>query len=158
MFKKVLTFFMAVALSLSIVGCGNTSNGSKTENNAKQEQKQDEKKESVKAKSQDELDKEIKNTATKADFVKINGHEKEHVGEAYYIVGEVSFIDDTNKILPTFTVKTKEGEGFGLYDIMNFKKVELKEGDEVKVFGKLSGEKSKIGSPQISGNVIEKQK
>ncbi|MHB9949471.1 DNA-binding protein [Clostridium botulinum] len=156
--KKILSILIAGILTLGLVACGSTqTNNEENKNNNKPKQEQS-KKESIKEESQEELNKKIKNSAAKADFVKINGHEKELKGKSYYIEGEVTFIDNTNSVLPKFTVKTKEGEGYGMYDVENFGKAEVKEGDKVKVYGKLDENKSEAGAPQISGNVVEKQK
>ncbi|EDU35762.1 MULTISPECIES: LptM family lipoprotein [Clostridium] len=156
--KKLISILIAGILTLGLVACGSTqTNNEENKNNDKPKQEQA-KKESAKEESQEELNKEIKDSAVKADFVKINGHEKELKGKSYYIEGEVTFIDNTNSVLHKFTVKTKEGEGYGMYDVENFGKAEVKEGDKVKVYGKLNENKSETGAPQISGNVIENQK
>ncbi|MGO5073940.1 DNA-binding protein [Clostridium sporogenes] len=156
--KKILSILIIGILSIGLVACGSTqTNNEENKNNDKPKQEQT-KEESMKEESQEELNKKIKNSAVKADFVKINGHEKELKGKSYYIEGEVTFIDSTNSVLPKFTVKTKEGEGYGMYDVENFGNAEVKEGDKIKVYGKLDEDKSETGAPQISGNVIEKQK
>ena len=111
-----------------------------------------------KEQTQEEINKKLKLDATKADFVEINGYEKENIGKYLFIDGEVSFVGDVNEAIPLFTVTTKEGDGYGIYDVMNFYDIEVKKGDKVKVYGSLSSEKSNVGAPQISGIIIEKQK
>lgn len=110
-----------------------------------------------KKESQDDINKKTKAQAVKADFVTINGHEKENKDKPFFIIGEVTNIDDTNKVLPTFTVTTKEGNGLGVYDVLNFQKISINKGDKVKVYGKFNETKNSKGMIQISGNVIEKQ-
>jgi hypothetical protein len=146
--NKIGICICGIILSLGFIGCS-----SKSSEVVKPLEKPIEQK--IVEPTQDELNATIKKEAVKADFVTLNGHEADFIGKSYFVEGEVTFIDDSNSVLPMFSVKTKEGDGFGMYDVVNFNKTVVVKGDKVKVYGKLSG-KSDIGVPQISGNVIEK--
>ena len=139
-----------MVLSFSFAGCSSKPNEEVKPTVAKVI------KQKVAEPTQAEINAKIKKEATKADFVKVNGHENENKGKAYYVEGEVTFIDNINTTLPTFTVTTKEGTGFGMYDIMNFNHISVIKGDKVKAYGRLSGEKDDKGMIQMSGNIIEK--
>lgn len=104
--------------------------------------------------SQNDLNKEIEKKAVKGDFVKINGDEMN--GKEVFVKGEVSNII-SDGVMPTFDIKTKEGNGYGLYEIKLISKDMLKdieEGKTVTVYGKVLG-KNDSGMPQISGNSIK---
>ena len=148
--KKLGLYICILVLAVGMVGCG-TNKSSETKPTAVKvaEQKTTEP-------SQAEINEKIKKEAVKADFVEINGYEAANAGKSYYVEGTVSNVDNTNNVLHLFTVTTKEGDGAGMYDILNFSDVSVVEGDKVKVYGKLDGVKNEKGMIQISGNVIEK--
>lgn len=148
--NKLLLFLSISIILISFVGC--------SQNNNNQQTRKVSTKTTIKPKeeTQDQLNQKIKSAAVQADFTNLNGHEDEFKGKSYWIEGEVTNVDNTDSVLPMFTVKTTEGSGYGMYDILNFEKVSVKQGDKVKVYGGLNG-KSKVGAPEISGNVIEKE-
>ncbi|OFI04990.1 hypothetical protein CLOACE_20070 [Clostridium acetireducens DSM 10703] len=140
MIKKLLTLSVSSLLLFSLGGCGNATSAGKVQQDIKKA----------------EVNKEIKNIASKADFTQINNNKQKLKGEVYYIEGVIDFIDESNKDLPMFTVNTEEQNICGVYDVINFQEIEVKKGDKIKVYGKVSEEKSELGAPKITGNVIEK--
>jgi hypothetical protein len=138
-----LSLCVAFVVILSFVGCSNKSPIVETL--------------SKEAVTQAQLDVKIKKESVKAEFFEIKGHESEYKGRAYFIEGEVSIPGNRDEVLQTFIVTTKEGTGYGMYDVLNSQKVALKEKDKVKVYGKLTGKKNSKGMIQISSNIIEKK-
>lgn len=152
--KRIANIILISLLSLSIVGCGNDKSASKVNVDSSKSISQSEKQVAKPEQSQDDLNKEIKSKAEKADFVKINGGEWK--SKEVFVEGEIT-LESSSKILPEFTVTTKEGNGFGMYSvvILDTSKVDnYKKGSQVKVYGKVL-DKNDLGMPQISGNVIE---
>lgn len=112
-----------------------------------EEQKQKEKNEEIE---------EIKREATRADFVELNAGKIETIAKKVFIEGEVSFIE-TKTIPKSFTLTSKEGDGFGMYNITFYDEEisnTIKEGDMVKVFGLHMG-KSNLGMPRVTCEAIE---
>ncbi|MBU3216659.1 DNA-binding protein [Clostridium estertheticum] len=148
--NKIYLYICVVLLSFSLVGCGSKTVVSNDVAKPITAQKVV----AVKQ-TQTQLDAKIKKESVKADFIKLNGHESEFVGKSYLIEGTVTNIDNSNAVLPSFTVTTKEDKGVGMYSIININKVNIVKGNKVKVYGKLNG-KNDIGFTELSGNVIEK--
>ena len=144
----IVVFFILGIVAIAFKPTVNTS----TQNSVNQGNK----KTSDNKDTQDQINKKIKSTAVKATFAQLNGNEDQYKGKSFFIEGAVTNVDNTNSILPLFTVTVKEENGFGMYDILNFNKTNIKKGDTVKVYGKLNG-KSKNGAPELSGNIIEKE-
>lgn len=147
---KILVVLSILIILVSFAGCSQNSNSQETK---KVQTKTASK---PKGETQEEINQKIKSVAIQANFVQLNGHEDEFKVKSYWVEGEVTNVDNTNSVLSMFTVKTAEGNGIGDYDILNFQKVDIKQGDKVKVYGGLNG-KSKVGAPELSGNVIEKE-
>ena len=148
--SKCILILNVILAVLLLIGCSQSSTNQenkKTSNQVSSKNNQE---------TQNDINKKIKSTAVKANFVQLNGHEDQYKGKSFFIEGEVTNIDNTNSVLPLFTVKTKEESGFGMYDILNFNKTDVKQGDKIKVYGKLDG-KSKNSAPELSGNIIEKE-
>lgn len=104
--------------------------------------------------SQDDLNKKIVDNAVKADFIKIN--ENQMNGKSIFATGEVSNIN-SDEVLPTFTLKAPEGDGFGVYEIVlvdNEMLKDIEEGKTITVYGKVM-DKNDSGMPRISGNLIK---
>ena len=148
--RKISIGICALVIILSFVGCSSKSHVIDTIAKPVVQKM-------VSQPKQAELDAKVKEEAVIADFVEINGHERENIGRAYFIEGEVTNIDSTDEVLPLFTATVKEGTGYARYDVLNFQKVDVNVKDKVKVYGELSGEKNSKGMIQISGNVIEKK-
>ena len=147
--KKSIAILLTCILGVMLlVGCGDK----KPVNQIQQTQSKNNKA----IKTQDEINDDIKNKSVKGDFIKINAGEMK--GESVYLVGEVISIYKEN-IPPTFLLKTKEGNGYGLYSIKVIDKNllnKLKEGLKVKVYGKVL-EKNDCGMPTVSGNIIKNE-
>lgn len=106
-----------------------------------------------KPEEQEELDKKLKTEAAQADFIKVNGDEVEE-DTKLTAQGEVTVKGDSD-ILKTFTLTTKEDDGYGMYSITNLSTEEISEGDYVQVWGIYSG-KDEAGMPSITATIIEK--
>ncbi|MBS4188665.1 hypothetical protein KHA94_00325 [Bacillus sp. FJAT-49705] len=144
--KKLLFAFLM--LSLFLFSCS-------SEETTKPESEKLTEEAASKEPTQEELNEKLKSEAVKADFVKLNGDEAEK-GLKVHAVGKVSVIAEDG-IFRTFTLTTEEGEGFGMYSILDvLKETEYAEGDTVKVYGSYDG-KDDLGFPQINSTVIEKQ-
>jgi len=79
------------------------------------------------------------------------------VGTKLYLEGKVEVIFGTDT-LDVFTLSTVEGDGYGMYDILNFYKNELdiEEGDSVQVWGFYNGrDDGKTGAPVIGAFVVD---
>ncbi|CUP05515.1 DNA binding protein [Clostridium baratii] len=150
--KKVLAIFMPIILVTALfIGCGSENKQANKEplkNESKSTEKNDD---SV---TQNELNDKIKKEAVKGDFVEINDDKMNN--KSVFITGEVSNID-SDEVIPTFMLKSKESDGYGLYLIKLMDKdllKDIKDGKKVTVYGKVMG-KNDSGMPEISGNVIE---
>jgi len=107
--------------------------------------------------TQEELNIQLKEEAIEADFVNING-DKVEKGTKLHLKGEVSVIDSIES-LGKFSITTKENDGFGMYDIINFtgEKLNIKEGDIIEVWGVYNVKDENTGMPTISMTVYEKE-
>lgn len=105
--------------------------------------------------TQEESNKELKEEAVEADFVKINGGEVEE-GTKLFLEGEVSIIMSEDLGIE-FTLSTKEGEGYGVYSVWALvEDVIINEGDIVRVWGSYRG-KDDAGMPTIVATIVEIQ-
>lgn len=102
-------------------------------------------------------DKELREQAVKAEFVKLNGHTQDFQKQKVFVDGEVTFVDTSKalEIFDYFTITTKEGDGYGMYTITNFDGVDIKVGDKLKVYGYVEKDIDKTGMPAIIGTIIE---
>ena len=98
--------------------------------------------------TQKELNDKLKKEATKANFVELNGHATEHKNKRVFVEGEIGFISTTGWVGGEFSISTKEGKGYGMYEIYSLDSNEnvvgedIKEGDKVKVYGVVSPSES----------------
>lgn len=110
-----------------------------------------------------ESTKELKASATEADFVKLNGHANEYVGLKVFARGEISMVDYKyvfDKMSPSFALTQHQGDGYGEYHILNVANVQdLKNGDSVIIYGEVIGGTDEITglTIKIMASVIEKQ-
>ncbi|EGO86269.1 hypothetical protein G8S49_11070 [Clostridium botulinum C] len=162
--KKICIAIFSSMLVLALVGCGDkkASSNITTENKTNTEIKSKSKdiKKENKEPTQQELNEKLKKEAVKADFVKINGHEKENANLKVFAEGKISCVDykKVMDVFPSFSLKQKEGKGYGLYHITNlFSKEGFKDGDIVRIYGTVNKVKSKTGYPKIIATVIEKK-
>lgn len=101
--------------------------------------------------TQEELNNQLKEEASEADFVKLNNGEIEE-GTKLKVSGEITLMESNND----FTLTSKENDGYGMYSILNFDTTEstVEEGDDVTVYGTYTGD-SETGMPEIRITVIE---
>lgn len=157
--KKNIVFLICFILICFIfVGCGSSkatssarkSNESSTSTKAPSKKNQP---------TQAELNTKFKAEAIKADLVQINEYEDAYKNKKVYVEGKVYAVNyegDINEV-PNFTLWQLEGNGYGVYTIINHINVKgLKHGDTVKVWGTLEG-KSKSGAPNIVAAIIERE-
>lgn len=140
--KKLI---LLLAIILGLTGCQST-NDTTTEPESKEE--------SVKIEpTQEELNAKLKAEAVKADFVEINVDNP--VGKKVFAEGEVTIL--TKGALDEFTLTTKEGDGYGIYQITlaNTTEEDYSEGDIVRIYGTADG-KDELGMPKILATIVEK--
>lgn len=156
MMKKIFMSLVGLVITLSMVACSNSSE--KKEEISTNDKEANETVEKEYKQTQEELNEQIKSEATEADFVELNSSNyKDFVSKRVYVDGKVSHIID-DPVLPTLTLTATYDDGYGVFDIVVLDKETFKtlsDGDEVRVYGGYTA-KSKLGLPQISGNVIEK--
>lgn len=157
--KKLLTATLIGFGLFALVGCGDKPSEN-TLNNPPSETTVDDSQKETAEPSKEEKEKanvEIKEKATKADFVKINGQKPNF--EPIYIKGEVSFLNPSeySDNISRFTITSKENDGFGMYtgvssEIEDNKK--LKEGETITIYGYATG-KTEAGLPEILVSTID---
>lgn len=105
--------------------------------------------------SQEELNEALKEEATAIDFIAANGGEISK-NEKVKLEGEISVLSATGIRGGDFTLTTTEGDGFGMYNVINMNTVEIpiQEGDEVTVYGVFNG-KDSMGMPEITAIIVE---
>jgi len=151
--KKFLV--MPILAAMLLAACGGNevskeeSSGSSTESK-ETVQKDVEKKDEP---TQEELDAKLKKEATDADFVELNVDNPPE-GKKVKATGDISMVSGDG-VGTTFTLTTKEGDGYGMYTINNFSLTDVQEGDKVTIYGTTIAEKADDGSPQINATIIE---
>ena len=140
--KKVLGIGI-ILLVMLLSACGNDE---EVNTEPKEEQEPSAEQENNEP-SQDELDEQLKEEATEADFVKVNGDEVDE-GTKLYAEGETSNINDDT--LQGFTLTTDGG----MYTVKSFSDEDVSEGDQVKVYGTYDG-KDDTSMPILNVTVIE---
>lgn len=106
----------------------------------------------TKGPSQEELNEKMRSEAIKLDFVKANGGEVEQDTKVT-ISGKVTNITEEG-VGGTFTVTTKESDGYGMFSVKNFTLKDVTADSEVTVYGVFDG-KDELGFPTISATIIE---
>lgn len=145
--KKFLMLISAIFLVGLITACGGNEGASGESINIPKTEK--------KEPSQEELNNQLKEAAIEANFVELNSNETEQ-GKKVFATGKVSFIAEDG-IFKTFTLTTDEGDGKGMYTIVDvLKDVEYIDGDTLKIYGTFKG-KNDLGIPEITSTIIEKQ-
>lgn len=102
--------------------------------------------------TQEDLDAKLKEEATQADFVELNSDDAE-TGKKVFAEGTVETVT-TDGTMGEFTLTTSEGDGSGMYTIVNVMGTEVLEGDTVTIYGVYEG-KDDLGFPMINATVIE---
>ena len=154
--KKKVSVLMVLLLMI-LVGC---SNEKSKNSNKKESETIITNNQTNKVTEKENPSEKLKKEAIKAEFVKINGHEKANENLKVYAEGKISVVDYEKKldVFPSFILSQEEDKGFGVYHISNILGKEgLKDGDEVKIYGVVSGEKNKSGMPVILATIIEKK-
>ncbi|MEK4922405.1 hypothetical protein MKX78_10835 [Cytobacillus sp. FSL R5-0569] len=106
--------------------------------------------------TQEKLSAQLKEEATKADFVELNVDNPPN-GKKVFIDGEVSSLikDD---FVSEFILTSKENDGYGMYKIklLDSTDQDFNEGDQVRIYGGVSG-KDDTGTPEILASILEKK-
>jgi len=150
---RKIVWLLVVGLMLSSVGCGATvpqqeAAAQKAAVAQKAQLKEEAADQKVADANQEVLNAQLKKDAVKADFVEINGHIDKFVGKPVFTEGKV-FIPVEGS--PYFELTTVEGDGFGMYVVTNASGVYgLKDGDMVKIYGKVGSPDQKTGMPTIA--------
>lgn len=146
-------FVIILTTSFLLIACGGN------EETAKEEKPKEEVVEDQKTnddQSQEELNTQLKQEATKADFVELNVDNPPE-GKKVFIDGEVSSLirDDS---INEFILTSKENDGYGMYKIIlvNSSDADFNEGDQVRIYGGVKG-KDDIGTPEILASILEKK-
>lgn len=153
--KKLISIILVTLFTLGLVSCSQSKQeANTTSTNSTQSQA------SKNEPTQEELNAKLKSEAVKADFVTINGHESEVSGKKVFSEGQISAVDNEGKydLFKGFTISQKEGDGFGIYYVYNLTDDKsFENGDQVKIYGTVNKEKSKLGMSVIVATVIEKK-
>ena len=102
--------------------------------------------------TQEELNAQLKEEATTIGFVAANAGEVPKNAKVT-LKGVVKVIFSEG-VAGKFSVTTTEGEGYGVYKIVNLSMTEPVEGNEVTIYGTFDG-KDESGIPQIVATIIE---
>lgn len=102
--------------------------------------------------TREEMNEEMKAEAKEYSFVEFNGDEVVE-NEKVKLSGEVSSVQEEG-MMGEFTLSTKEGDGYGMYAVINMLGAEFNEGDTVIVYGAYDG-KNDSGMPLINATIIE---
>ncbi len=145
------TPLLITSLLVACESADETPNAAET-NEATVSQKEAPKEEEV---SQDKLNEELKREATAIDFVAANTGEVSE-NERVKLEGEISVLSPEGLRGGDFTLTTTEGDGYGMYNVINMNTVEIpiQEGDAVTVYGVFNG-KDSMGLPEVTAIVIE---
>lgn len=149
--KKLLLYLSILIVIVSATGCSNSKETSQvtqqqsTENNSKATQKEEIK----------ETLEEVKKKAVKANFIDMNTGKK--IDGYVYITGEVLLESGTEK-LDWINVTTEEGNGYGIYSVLNMvdEKLDIKDGDIVTFYGIQAPKREETGAPSIVAEFYEK--
>lgn len=156
--KKKASISLVVCFVLIVIGLSMPSSSSNddSETQAKLENNEEDKVIAESEHSQEELNVRLKEEAIEADFVDINS-DKVAKGTKLHLKGEVTVIISA-KSLGEFSLTTKEGDGYGVYDIHNYtaKDLDIQEGDVIEVWGVYAGRDDDTGMPTISMTICEK--
>jgi len=106
-------------------------------------------------KSQEELNTQLKEEATRADIVELNV-DNPPIGKKVFIDGKVDVLTDGD--IEEFIITSKESNGNGVYKVklINTTDVDFSEGDQVRIYGGVTG-KDETGIPEILASILEKK-
>lgn len=145
--KRILLVVVILAL-MTVAGCSQPSSSAPVEPVQNEQPNEP---------SQEELNAQLKQRATKADFIELNG-KNAPVGKSVYATGSVMSVIKPGS-LGEFMLSVEEGDGYGIYIIRNLdlgNSVD-EENIQVTLWGSYYGKHEKLGGPVILATIIEKQ-
>lgn len=146
-------FYIGALSAFLLTACGEEEKAAPKEEAPVTEEKETaDKVAETKGPSQEELNEKMRSEAIKLDFVKANGGEIEQDTKVT-ISGKVTNITEEG-VGGTFTVTTKEGDGYGMFSVKNFALKDVTVDSEVTVYGVFDG-KDELGFPTINATIIE---
>lgn len=151
--KKNILIGLAVCFVTAMIGISITTTNLETQSEQEQQAETVDVEEEP---TQEELNNKLKEEAVQANFVDING-DKVAKGAKLYLEGKIETIFGTDR-LDKFSMSTKENGGYGMYDIVNLvgNGINIKKGDNIKVWGVYNGKDEKTSMPIIDMTVYEK--
>lgn len=146
-------FYIGVLSTLLLTACGEEEKAApKEETPAAEEKEASDKVAETKGPTQEELNEKMRKEAIKLDFVKANGDEVAK-NTKVTITGKVTNIAKEG-VDGTFTVTTKEVDGYGMFSINNLTLEDVSMDSEVTIYGTYNG-KDDLGFPTIIATIIE---
>ena len=145
-------FYISALSALLLTACGEEEAAPKEETPAAEEKEASDKVAETKGPTQEELNVKMKAEAIKLDFVAANGDEVTKDTKVT-ISGKVTNIAEEG-VGGTFTVTTKEGDGYGMFSVYNLSLKDVSMDSEVTVYGTYN-EKDDLGFPTIIATIIE---
>lgn len=143
---KKIAYLLSIGLTLSLIGCGSTATATPKPTTPAVDQAAKQAEDGKKA-----ID-DLKASAVKADFVEINGHYDQVKAKAVFVEGKVSAV--SNSGVPNFLLNQGGGSLFYILDGSGTQ--DLKDGDMVKIYGRVTNPKEGGGIPSIWCSVVEK--
>ena len=146
--KKIM-YLLSIGLIVALLGCGTSASTSTPTTAPTVDQK---------AESQKRIDADnakLKMEAVKANFIEINGHYDKVKAKPVFAEGKISVVDNTYAVgIPNFLLN--QGGGSLFYILNGSDTLDLKDGDMVKVYGRVTDPKEGIGMPTIMCTVVER--
>lgn len=147
-------FYIGVLSSLLLTACGEEEKAApKEETPAAEEKEASDKVAETKGPTQEELNEKMRKEAIKLEFVAANSDEVAK-NTKVTISGKVSNIDKEG-VGGKFTVTTNEGDGYGMYTVVNLTLEDVSMDSEVTVYGTFDGSDPDLGFPTIIATIIE---
>lgn len=147
-------FYIGVLSTLLLTACGEEEKAApKEETPAAEEKEASDKVAETKGPTQEELNEKMRKEAIKLEFVAANSDEVAK-NTKVTISGKVSNIDKEG-VGGKFTVTTNEGDGYGMYTVVNLTLEDVSMDSEVTVYGTFDGSDPDVGFPTIIATIIE---
>ncbi|AHN22028.1 hypothetical protein [Lysinibacillus varians] len=147
-------FYIGVLSTLLLTACGEEEKAApKEETPAAEEKEASDKVAETKGPTQEELNEKMRKEAIKLEFVAANSDEVAK-NTKVTISGKVSNIDKEG-VGGKFTVTTNEGDGYGMYTVVNLTLEDVSMDSEVTVYGTFDGSDPDLGFPTIIATIIE---
>lgn len=145
-------FYVGALSALLLTACGEEEATPKEETPAAEEKGATDKVAETKGPTQEELNEKMRNEAIKLDFVAANGDEVEKDTKVT-INGKITNIAEEG-VGGKFTVTTTEGDGYGMYSVVNLTLKDVSLDSEVTIYGTYDG-KDDMSAPTIIATIIE---